>query len=320
MTRYIVLGAGAIGGVVGGRLAQAGEDVVLVARGEHLDAIQRGGLRLEDPTDSATLSLDAVGSPADIEWRDGDVVLLGVKSHQTLSALDDLRLAAPDVPIFCLQNGVENERVALRLFAAVYAVVVMLPATHLEPGVVQAHSTPTTGILDLGRYPSGVDDTARNVSAALQGATFSSETRPDVMRWKYRKLVMNLANAIEALTGDRTWSSPLVRLAIREGEEVLATAGIDVATREEDAERRGDLISLGDVGGVPRGGGSTWQSLQRGTGSIETDFLSGEIVRLGREHGISTPVNALLQSEAAAAARRGARPGAVSSDDLLARL
>jgi 2-dehydropantoate 2-reductase len=185
---------------------------------------------------------------------------------------------------------------------------------------VQAHSRPTTGILDLGRYPSGVDDTAKQVSAAFAGATFSSDPRPDIMRWKYRKLVLNLGNAVEALTGDRTWSSPLVRGAIEEGEAVLAAAGIDVASREEDADRRGDLISLQDVGGVPRGGGSSWQSLQRGTGSIETDYLSGEIVRLGRVHGVDTPVNALLQREAAAIALRGDGPGVLGSDELLARL
>lgn len=318
--RFIVYGAGAIGGVVGGRLAQAGEDVILIARGEHLAAIQRDGLRLEDADASVTVPLEAVGRPSELTWRGDDVVLLGMKSHQTMDALIELRLTVPDVPVFCLQNGVENERVALRLFADVYAVVVMLPATHLEPGIVQAHSSPTTGMLDLGRYPAGVDDTATAVSAAFAGATFASEPRADVMRWKYRKLVLNLANAVEALTGDRSWSSPLVRDAIREGEVVLAAAGIDVASREEDAARRGDRIALKDVGGEPRGGGSSWQSLQRGSGSIETDYLNGEIVRLGREIGVPTPVNALLQSAAAAAALRGDRPGAVSSDELLARL
>jgi 2-dehydropantoate 2-reductase len=209
--------------------------------------------------------------------------------------------------------------VALRFFAAVYAVVVMLPATHLVPGVVQAHSAPNTGILDLGRYPGGVDDGAREASDAFASATFSSEPRADVMRWKYRKLVMNLGNAVEALTGDRAWRSSLVADAMDEGERVLAAAGIGVVSREEDAERRGSLITLRPIGGERRSGGSTWQSLQRG-GSLETDYLSGEIVRLGRAHGVPTPVNEMLQREAAAAARRGDAPGSLSEDDLRARV
>src|SRR5690606_18048315 len=78
---------------------------------------------------------------------------------------------------------------------------VVCPASHLEPGVVAAHSAPVTGILDLGRYPSSVDDTARALATALQGATFSSEAVPDIMRWKYRKLIVNLGNAVDAVCG-----------------------------------------------------------------------------------------------------------------------
>ena len=92
----------------------------------------------------------------------------------------------------CLQNGVDNERVALRSFDDVYGVCVMLPAAHLEPGIVTAHASPVAGILDIGRYPNGIDDRAAEIAAALTGATFISEPRADIMRWKYRKLVMNL--------------------------------------------------------------------------------------------------------------------------------
>ena len=60
----------------------------------------------------------------------------------------------------CLQNGVANESAALRRFANVYGICVMLPASHLEPGLVVAHSAPVPGILDVGRFPDGVDDTA----------------------------------------------------------------------------------------------------------------------------------------------------------------
>jgi 2-dehydropantoate 2-reductase len=92
--RYVIYGAGAVGGIIGGRLHQQGHDVVLIARGDHLAAIQQGGLRLESPQGSATLSISAVGHPGAIDWRDGDVVLLAMKTQHTLAALDDLRAGA----------------------------------------------------------------------------------------------------------------------------------------------------------------------------------------------------------------------------------
>jgi 2-dehydropantoate 2-reductase len=202
-----------------------------------------------------------------------------------------------------MQNGVENERRVLRHFPRTYAMCVMCPASHLQPGVVQLHSAPVSGLLDVGRYPAGLDPTAEAIAAALDATAFQSVARPDIMRWKYRKLLMNLANAAEALCG------PGVHAA-------LAAAGIDVASREEDRERRGDHIAMRDTPSGARQGGSSWQSLARGTGSIEAEFLNGEIVLLGALHGVPTPVNALLQRLAVQAARQNLSPGAWRVDEL----
>ena len=117
--RFVVYGAGAVGGVIGARLHQSGHEVVLIARGEHLRAIERSGLRIESPDDTATLDIPAVGSPSEAELGAGDVVILAVKSQDTGGALDALTAGAPDrVPVVCAQNGVENERAALRLLRA----------------------------------------------------------------------------------------------------------------------------------------------------------------------------------------------------------
>ena len=145
--RFVVYGAGAIGGVVGARLAQHGHDVVLIARGAHLDAIRAHGLTLEDPTGSAVLTCRSPGQPAESSaFATDDVVVLAMKSQDTAAAVRDARRrrAAVDAGRV-LQNGVENERAALRRFANVYGVCVMCPTAHLDPGVVQAYSAPTTG-------------------------------------------------------------------------------------------------------------------------------------------------------------------------------
>lgn len=313
--RFVVHGAGGVGGVIGARLFQHGHDVVLVARGDHGEAIQRHGLRVESPDDAVTLPVPCVTSAADVAWQDGDVVLLAVQSQHTASALAALPAG---VPVVCVQNGVENERVALRSFDDVYGVCVMLPATRLVPGVVQASSSPVTGILDVGRYPAGVDARAEAIADAFASSSFMAEPRPDIMRWKYAKLLMNLGNAIEAVCGPAARTGPLAGMARDEGVACLEAAGIEFVSEEEDAARRGDSVRLRPIAGARRQGGSTWQALTR-SGSVETDYLNGEIVLLGRTFGVPTPVNAALQQEARRLAAEGAAPGAVSEEELLAR-
>jgi 2-dehydropantoate 2-reductase len=220
----------------------------------------------------------------------------------------------------CAQNGVANERIALRRFSRVYGMHVMLPATFLHPGVVQASSAPTTGLLDVGRYPGGADETAHSLARALNGAAFDSRVMEDIMRWKHRKLLMNLGNAVEAVFEPSAERDEIERLATAEGEKCLRAAGIEFASREEDRRRRGQLLRVLPVAGSERGGGSSWQSLERRTGSIEADYLNGEIVLLGRLHGVATPVNELLQRLANEMASGHRPPASVAAGPLLGRL
>lgn len=324
----MVYGAGAIGGTIAGRLFQHGHDVVAIARGVHGEALRRNGLALADPNTTVTLPVPTVEHPSEIGFTEDDVVILAVKTQDSAGALADLMASAPpDIAVVCAQNGVESERLALRHTANVYGVCVMLPAAHLEPGTVIAYSTPTTGLLDIGRYPSGTDATADRIAADWETSTFSARPSETIMRSKYAKLLMNLGNALEAACGPmRAGDVPdpaavdLYRRARREGQEVLAAAGIDVASDEEDATRRGNLLQIRPVGEGGRGGGSSWQSLARRTGSIEADHLNGEIVLLGRQHGVPTPVNTVLQRVAGHLARTGARPGSIPVATLRAEL
>ena len=316
--RFIVYGAGAIGGVVGARLFQSGHDVVLIARGEHLRAIQSSGLTLQAPSATVTLTIRAVGLPAEIEFRSDDVVFLAMKTNDTEAAVAELVAAAgPEIPVICLQNGVESERVVTRRMTNVYATPVRLPATHLEPGVVQADSEPTTGVLDIGRYPAGTDELCERVSAALAASTFSSHPSADVMRHKYTKLlVMNLGNAAQAICGPGAATGELIRRARQEAVACFEAAGIDYASEAEDRERRGNLITIRPIGDKPRAGGSTWQSLARGKRELEVDYLNGEIALLGRLHGVPTPVNSAFQRIANQMAANGTPPGSITPEEL----
>jgi 2-dehydropantoate 2-reductase len=321
MARFVVYGAGAVGGVIGSRLFEHGREVVLIARGAHRAAIERDGLRFEFPDGALVQAVAVVGGPEEIAWRDDDIVLATMKGQDTAAALERLEASAgPEIAVACVQNGVENERVALRRFADVYSVVVALPATHLVPGIVVAHSAPITGALDIGRYPEGIDLRSREIAAAFEQSGFASEPRSDVSRWKYAKFLRNVPNAVDALF-DRAQGAPEVeRRAVAEARAALDAAAIEYVDDEEYEERFRRLITIRRVAGRVRGGGSSWQSLARAGGAIEADQLNGEVVLLGRLHGVPTPVNELLRRLAIADARAGAPPGRHTEAPFLAIL
>lgn len=323
MARYVVFGAGAIGGVMGAQLFERGRDVVLIARGAHHDAIARDGLRLERPEGTVTLAVPVLEDIARIEWRDDDVVVLAVKSQDSAAALDSLSAVAPmHTAVLCAQNGVDNERMALRRFARVYGAEISCATTYLSPGVVYAHGSPQAGLVVLGAYPSGIDDTVRTIAAALKDANWAVLVSAEVMAWKYAKLLRNLTNSLSAICGPQVRSGAIGVQARTEAEAALTAAGIawigDEEWRRNDA--RGDLVRFQPVGDVEVAGGSSWQSLLRDAGSIESDYLNGEIVLLGRLHGVPTPVNALLSRLANDLARHHRPPGTISEEEFLALL
>jgi len=315
--RLVILGAGAIGGVVAGHLARANRDVLVVARGAHLAAIRANGLRVEAPSGAFVTYPEAVEAAA-VTWRDGDVLVIAVKTQDLAGALREVAVPAR-VPIVCMTNGVEAERLALRHVREVYACCVLMPATYLVPGTVQVWAGPVAGLLDLGRYPDGTGELADAIAGELIVAGFSTEVRANIMKWKRGKLLANLMNGAEAISGPTARTSELAARAKAEGRACYAAANLSCITEAEDAERRTALTSL-PIAGATRSGGSTWQSLTRGAGTLETDYLNGEIAMLGRLHGVATPVNEALQRFAAEAARTRLAPGSVPLAELIARV
>ena len=193
----------------------------------------------------------------------------------------------------------------------------MLPAEHLESGVVVNFAEGTAGGLDAGCYPNGVDDFIEAVTAALGRAGFSSAPDDAIMGQKYAKLLGNLNNAVQAATGTGSRAA-----AAKLREEALAcyrAAGIHCATVDETRARRTG-IQGGEVPGHKRHGGSSLQSMLRGTGDIESDFLNGEIVLLGRLHGVPVPANTVVQQVGNRLVREGLSPGSVPIEELERRV
>jgi 2-dehydropantoate 2-reductase len=293
--RFVVYGVGAIGGTLAARLAASGAEVAGIARGAQLEALRRDGLLLRTPDGAQRHAFPVVAHPREVELRPDDVILLAMKSQDTVAALEALASAgARDQAIVCAQNGVDNERQALRRFANVYAMLVVMPATFMRAGEVAVFGAPNAGLFDIGRYPSGIDATVAALVAALTRAGFAAFATERTMEAKYGKPLVNLANVIDAASAGGEDTAGLIERARREGEAVLRAAGIAFTDVSPDNARRRSLMQPQPVAGAERVGSSSRQSLLRGAGSIETDYLTGEVVLLGRLHGVPTPINAGL--------------------------
>jgi 2-dehydropantoate 2-reductase len=316
--RFIVVGAGAVGGLIGGRLIGAGQEVIFVARGAHADAIERGGLTVEAPSGAKTYRPSALWRPGTGELRAGDMVLLAVKSQDTREALAALSGEPFDsVAIACVQNGVTNEEEAARRFAAVYGVMIWTPAVHLEPGKVASYAE-RDALLRVGRWPEGEDDRARELAAALAGAGLEAESVADVARYKRAKLLTNLVNALDAFIapGGR---ADLFRALVGEGVAAMTAAGLPFIPPGEFTQYAMERLPEVKLDGRDRPGGSTWQSLARGIRSSEIAYFNGYVVELGAAHGVATPYNRALV-ELAGEFERGERAlRSVSADELRAR-
>jgi 2-dehydropantoate 2-reductase len=319
--RIVVFGTGAIGGTVAAALARKGQDVTAIARGKQLAAIREKGLRLRSPVDDFTVRLDAVETPAEARIGRGDAVLMAIKGQHMQAALEALRAGGvQDQPIFCLQNGVDNERKALRLFGNVHGVTVMMPAAYRVPGEVIVYSEPQYGVFDIGRATGGHDDADDALAEALTAANIAGYVADDVMASKNGKLLLNLNNIVGAAFLAEEDTEPLKDRLRNEAEAVLAAAGVRWANVGVSDARRKKHMSMGEVPGEAPFASSTRQSLERGTGSVETDWLNGEIALLGRLHSVSTPTNAAMTRLAARMARENMAPGTVPVAEILASL
>ncbi|WP_323770848.1 ketopantoate reductase family protein [Antarctobacter sp.] len=319
--RIIIFGVGAVGGVVAAALALTGQDVLGIARGTRLQAIRDRGLTLRSHDGRETTPLPCVGTATEISPCPDDVILMTTKTQDTPRALEDLRTAGFDEQaVFCVQNGVENERLALRLFPNVHGVNVMLPAEYMAPDEAVCFGKPNLGVFDIGRYPRGADQIDAALAEVLTEARIKSFVEDDVMQNKYGKLLVNLGNIVEAALG-RGVAAPEIKTALQqEAIAVYRASGIGWRDMGAGDPRRSTLMEASPIEGLTRIGGSTSQSLARGAGSVETDFLNGEIALIARLAGTDAPINTRAAQLAARLAREKRSTGALTPAEMAAEL
>ena len=331
--RYVVVGAGAVGSALSGLLARRDRSVLLIGRGDHARAVRDRGLTIQCPDITFTVSVPVATAPDQVRLHVDDVLVLTTQTHQTAAAVqqwadapvyDDgnnaVGTAAGSLPILTASNGVSSEDIALRWFERVFAVCVWCPVVAAEPGKIIVQGAPLRGLFHIGRYGTSTDPAADAelldcVGEDWDDADCLTRLPDDVMSWKYRKLLADLRNAVDALIDDSAAASDLTDACQSEAEHVLQVAGFTVVPVDRarvDWDHEGLIVR--PVPNCPSHHGSpTRQSLARDTGSVETDYLNGEIARLGRLLGVPTPLNTGLTTAARHAARQHRPPGSTTT-------
>jgi len=293
--RVAVMGAGALGGYFGGRLATAGHEVTLIARGTHLDALRRNGLTIRSPKGDAHIpDIEATDDPGDV--GPVDVVIFAVKNQDVdASAKALVPVLGRGTWAITVQNGVRApERLAEILGnERVVPGVVRMPGDISAPGVIR-HSA-DFDFIHFGELNGQVTERVQGFRDALVEAGCMAEISTDIRTELWRKFTMQASFAsVSALTRldvgvirESSECSSMFHSSIKEtaavAQAVLPNLGEDLSTAAWDFIQKVP----------PKAHASMLDDLNRGK-PIEIDYLSGEVVRLGRKHGVPTPIHAFF--------------------------
>lgn len=294
--KIVMFGAGGVGGYFGGRLAAAGADVAFVARGPHLEALRRDGLRIASP--KGDIHVDGVRASADpSDLGPADVVFLTVKMYDVDTAASALRpLLGPDTMVVTLQNGVEaTDMVARRIGRSHVAGGVAYVAAVIDgPGRIRhtALDALIVGELDGAMSPRLL---ALRDRAAAAGFAFTASEDIHKDLWsKFARLSVfsGMTAATRSPLGVLRGSAGLVKLLETAVDEALAV-GRALGVALDDRVR--DEVFAMYRGMPPQAKSSMLEDLERGK-PLELPWLSGAVVRLGRENGIPTPTHAVIEA------------------------
>jgi 2-dehydropantoate 2-reductase len=308
MTGIAIIGAGAIGSALGALLCRAGRNVTLIGRRAHVAAIRRDGLRVDGALGSFTVPVAAAEA---LDFRP-DFAFLAVKTQDALAAVQANAAFLAGVPVVTFQNGVRSDALVATVVPPqnIISAVVNIHANFLTPGAV---TLMYPGPLLIGR-PFGANDAEVEALAALLRAAVPTRVSRNIHGAHWLKLIVNLNNALPAVTNatfQQIFADPrLGELAVRvmlEGLRVAKRAGIRLESLPDTPAALINLIDwlpLRFAAMVAAAKarrmetqwpllGSTLQSLRRKR-PTEIDYLNGEVVRLGRELGVATPLNAVL--------------------------
>lgn len=293
--KITVMGSGGVGGYFGARLAAAGNEVTFVARGAHLQAMQKHGLRLD--SEIGSLHVNPVRAVADTgQIREADAIMFAVKMRDTESAAESLRaLAAGGAAIFTFQNGVESGRRIGRIVGAGKVVegAARIAAHISEPGVIKQIGT--FAILEFGEADGEPRPRTQAFHATCLAAGINATLSGNISRTIWAKFAMLAPVAgLTALTRGpigpvraNARSRALLKAAVEEA--VALGVVLKAGLVPEDA---GTTMKL--IDGLPKEmTASMCHDLLAGK-PIEIEGLSGAVARLASENGVPAPTHAFI--------------------------
>jgi 2-dehydropantoate 2-reductase len=289
--KIAIIGAGGVGGYLGAKLAAAGEDITLTARGSHLAALRKNGLTLESVEGNLHVSPPVYSTLP--EGKTYDLFVIAVKSFDTAAAGEAIRpVFHPKSVILSIQNGVENEDTFGKMYGddAVMGGVAWIYSTIGEPGVVR--HTGGTGKFVIGEMDGAVSERIRSIESCFAAAGITISTTENIRhllweKWAFISAVGGMTAWARKPIGEITSDSSLNEMLEMVVEEALAVAkqvsGLNFdGSRERTFERIRRL--------PPSGTSSMYYDVTHGK-TAEVEALNGAAVRFGRLHGISVPAN-----------------------------
>jgi len=294
--RIAIFGSGGVGGYFGGRLAQAGEDVIFIARGEHLQAMQQNGLRVDSILGDFVISQSrATDNPAEVGGV--DVVLVAVKAWQVPEAAEAMKpMVRPETIILPLENGVDAPDQLAAVLGAEHVLgglcrisVFIAAPGHIKHVAIQPH----IAFGELNGRPSERVELLRQAFARAQGMTVAVPVDIRAALWE-KFLFIAAISGVGAVTRQPAGSlrsvpetRTLLLRAMEEIEMVAKARGISLSP---------DIIqkTMGFIDNMPP---ATLASMQRDIMDghpSELEAQNGAVVRLGREAGVSTPMHEFI--------------------------
>jgi 2-dehydropantoate 2-reductase len=293
--RITVMGTGGVGGFFGGLLARSGQDVVFIARGAHLEAIKRAGLKVaSDLAGEFTVSSSATDDTGTV--GPVDLVLYTVKMYHNDAAIPAVApMVGPDTIILTLQNGIDN---ADRLVAAlgkehVMLGVVMLQGRVREPGVVEQLGQ--VGQVIFGEMESGITPRGQRLLRVFEQAGWNVELSDNALGAVWRKFIYLAGsagiNAATRVTYGEMRTLPETRVLLRTAyEEVIRLANAKGAPVDDDVLD----WCMTALDNYPEAGMASLAKDFTSERRVELEGLMGTVVRMGEELDVPTPVNSFI--------------------------
>jgi len=294
--RIAIFGTGGAGGYFGARLAQAGEDVVFIARGPHLQAIRDHGLQVETPGGTFVVRATATDDPA--EAGVVDVVIVGVKAWQVTDAARAIQpMLGPDTVVLPLQNGVEAASQLQEVLGNTRVLGGLCGTVSFVAGPGRIRSVGATNFVKIGELSGATSERAERLRDVFARAGITAEIPPDIQvaLWEKFLFVVSwggigaVARAPIGVLRDLPETRHLLEQAMR---EILNVA------RARQVALHDDIVSK-TMAFVDSLAPAATTSLQRDIADgkpSELDAWNGAVVRLGREAGVPTPVHQVLYS------------------------